>query len=173
MRRRGRMRPAVVAVADHSQRRRNTQIAVAGARRARVELPDGRDVAVKERVDSSVRGCGRGFCGGKGRCVFRRSAVLRFDRRCRTKRDGVCLRNEMAQVGEGLGHGGAEERTPGHARSGAGRCHERGSAREWTVRREATARFSDQHLEDVVDHIAGTTATFGEVVFVQKAKRFA
>ncbi len=140
MGRRGGVRAAVVAVADRSQRWRNAQIAVAGARRARVELPDGRDVAVKERIDSSGRGCsGRGGFGGcKRGGVFRRSAVLRFDRRGRTKRDGVCLRNEMAQVGEGLGHRRAEKRTPRHARSGAGGCHERRSACEWTVRRETT-----------------------------------
>ena len=81
----------------------------------------------------------------------------------------------MGQVGEGLTSRGVEERPTGVGEeAGGGRGDEAGGARgERGGRGVAAAGLPQQHLQDVVDHVACARASFRKVVLGKEAERFA
>ena len=91
----------------------------------------------------------------------------------RTQGHRVGLADQAGQVGESLGGGGVKVRPVSVEGGGGGGSHQAWWARgEWGGG-ELGGGLTQQHLQDVVDHVACARASFRKVVLGKEAERFA
>ena len=109
---------------------------------------------------------------GRGPLLLRGAAVDTVHRGGGGQGHRVGLRDQVGQVGEGLG-GGAVQQGPVAAEWwGGGRRHQpRGPRGEGAGGSEA-AGLPEQHLQDVVDHIPRPWAPLCQVIFREKTQGF-
>lgn len=100
--------------------------------------------------------------------------VSRVERRVGRQRHRVGLRDEVRQVGKGLGGRGGQQGPVGGGRRRRERRRGRHEAARRTGRQRRTgedgAGLTQQHLQDVVNDVSGTRASLRQVVLGQEAK---